>query len=108
MIKLELKHLAPYLPYGLNFKGVSNTYELTIYNFKRAIPTGKPILRPLSGLTEKNKREILKSGIDFLLTIYDDDSTTPIVQSKLEKFGTGPIGELASTTTPSIRNKTTV
>jgi len=56
----------------------------------------------------KNKREFVKSAGDFFEVFYDDDSTTPILNAKVEKFGTGPIGELLGTTTPSIRNKSTV
>ena len=56
----------------------------------------------------KNKREFVKTAGEFFLVFYDDDDTTPILSSKVEKFGTGPIGELLGTTTPSIREKSTV
>jgi len=66
MQKLELKHLAPYLPYGLKIDQLGSYYELVIsYN----VPSKhhkidvmqvllnnhntKPILRPLSDLTKE-------------------------------------------------------
>jgi len=77
MEKLELKHLAPYLPYGLKGKyGDSNTIwtlnpaiteiryeseELPLYHFISKFPP-KPILRPLSDLT----REIEVNGERFI------------------------------------------
>jgi hypothetical protein len=74
-MKLELKHIAPYLPYGLRLqhkqsgdiykllmvgKNVNNTYVVDCYvkgelNFtvpaRQSIKNFKPILRPLSDLT---------------------------------------------------------
>lgn len=67
MEKLELKHLAPYLPYGLNMVRISgldgrivNTTELnTVFlHEQRWDKIWKPILRPLS---EKTLREIFKN-----------------------------------------------
>ena len=58
MTSEELKHLAPYLPYGLKYKGIFNTYELTVYNFKEAVQEGKPILRPLSDLKSLGDKNI--------------------------------------------------
>ena len=63
-MKLELKHLAPYLPYGLKFyvenvvKGKytkSYSWELTLEtDLKQVLDfQNKPILRPLSDLTEE-------------------------------------------------------
>jgi len=64
-MKLELKHLAPYLPYGVKVKDVDNdTYEIVIYiddllivrrtrrlcSIKIKIELTKLILRPLSDL----------------------------------------------------------
>ena len=61
-MKLELKHLAPYLPYGLKIKcDYYNTYgshiceikELSIrYYYQIMRGKSKPILRPLSDLVE--------------------------------------------------------
>ena len=76
-MKLELKHLAPYLPYGLKIKG--NTYgEIkTLYGIKgesvfidtltTPYPWAdfsdiKPILRSLSDL----KKEIRHKDVDFI------------------------------------------
>ncbi len=77
-MKLELKHLAPYLPYGL--KGVYNDNEImtlsalitepdydaelvTIYHFLPQDENScKPILRPLSDLT----KEIEYNGEKFI------------------------------------------
>jgi hypothetical protein len=62
-MKLELKHLAPYLPYGLNIKIIDNIRnykvgqirELKVQLFwdfsKSERDIIKPILRPLSDLT---------------------------------------------------------
>lgn len=77
-MKLELKHLAPYLPYELRLKSINDNWEGTLiglkndnlitgtktgvfvqadkpYNYEFAIPfkTVKPILRPLSDLTKE-------------------------------------------------------
>jgi len=83
-MKLELKHIAPYLPYGLKYQwcswGEKNTTEVdTLGTIKHLVgsPIGvndcmtldrcKPILRPLSDLT----RDILEDAgfacyIDYL------------------------------------------
>lgn len=63
MNKLELKHLAPYLPYGLKFKRKSYDYIHTILGIsfedvifelgKTPIKYVTPILRPLSDLTKE-------------------------------------------------------
>ena len=59
-MKLELKHLAPYLPYGVmiysKFKNSDNysTFEINHKNFNSTLThnSRKPILRPLSDLSE--------------------------------------------------------
>ena len=52
MEKLELKHLAPYLPYGLRMRDSDGIYKedrILIYeNIKWLLSNGQPILRPLS------------------------------------------------------------
>ena len=66
-MKLELKHLAPYLPYGLkigavkNFEGI-RIMDSDIENSDKIVNIGacirlqyKPILRPLSDLATSNK-----------------------------------------------------
>ena len=71
-MKLELKHLAPYLPYGLDMlyesifeeKPFNSIDKLETHNIGMCLVGGfKPILRPLSDLT--------KWGIDDLFKIKD-------------------------------------
>ncbi len=78
-MKLELKHLAPYLPYGLEIitelnsvqkvGGLADMYHIHYYDDKTEegdeplIEEIKPILRPLSDLT--------KTGYHF---IYDKET----------------------------------
>ena len=80
-MKLELKHLAPYLPYGLevnandsdlgikNFTGEISSWEYYNTRFNVwseykleshmvSIKNIKPILRPLSSMTEKESDEL--------------------------------------------------
>jgi len=68
--KIQLKHLAPYLPYGLMIKNweenpvimdcqYDDSKTMSIYNVIKGKGNAKPILRPLSDLTkdlEKGKR----------------------------------------------------
>ena len=60
-MELELKHLAPYLPYGLEIiNNVNKKRELTIYYLNYWKESGvelKPILRPLSDLTKEIKHD---------------------------------------------------
>ena len=60
-MRLELKHLAPYLPYGLsfsvnlkdvrdNFPDELRTLKLAEISIDLALKKGKPILRPLSSM----------------------------------------------------------
>jgi len=83
MIKLELKHLSPYLPYGLKVYNKNNKVDLTIvgcthgliimhnekysqeFSFDKFQEYNyKPILHPLSDLTE----EIEHNGKKFVPT----------------------------------------
>lgn len=78
-MKLELKHISPYLPYGLNIwynatKGIildkmdtSNIRDVILYN-----KNYKPILRPLSDLT----KEIEHNGERFIpiMRIFGGDT----------------------------------
>lgn len=78
-MKLELKHLAPYLPYGLkildNIRGGNHinddTYLLEPKNIHRCLTFAseneKPILRPLSDLT----KEIEHNGEKFVPIEYN-------------------------------------
>jgi len=66
MEKLELKHLAPYLPYGLKCQWLREddnkliVSDLTIsdYHFLIRSKRAKPILRPLSDLTKEEFKNI--------------------------------------------------
>lgn len=57
-MKLELKHLAPYLPYLLRCKNANTTFEMTgsfldeWYNYGELPKDLKPILRPLDDLEQ--------------------------------------------------------
>ena len=68
-MKLELKHLAPYLPYGLsfsvnlkdvrdNFPDELRTLKLAETSIDLALKTGKPILRHLSSMTKEEAYEL--------------------------------------------------
>jgi hypothetical protein len=83
-MKLELKHLAPYLPYGLKYiyvlkasgffpKGtIDNMSSLDISLLIKNNDIKKPILRPLSDLVEKiNFKGVVFTPIKFLLSSYD-------------------------------------
>ena len=68
-MKLEIKHLAPYLPYGLKavdyFDGIRLIREIVTANiigFTDCSTKAKPILRPLSDLT----KEIEHNGERFV------------------------------------------
>jgi hypothetical protein len=66
-MKLELKHLAPYLPYSLMVKRMSQIYVLTSDIIARREKNGtlhliKPILHPLSDIT----KEIEVNGEKFV------------------------------------------
>lgn len=69
-MKLELKHLASYLPYGLDFKGKRKGWvsfdgsrmTLCPIDFDGRFEIIKPILRPLSDLT----KEIEHKGEKFV------------------------------------------
>jgi hypothetical protein len=74
MEKLEVKHLAPYLPYGLKMYTKAGVWDLVVYKaqaeYKYGVMIGeamncgvKPILRPLSEL-KFSKDFILKFGGD--------------------------------------------
>jgi len=74
-MKLEIKHLAPYLPYGLKIEpyqkvlscGYLTKDELDISTFEdKNIEDIKPILRPLSDLT----KEIEHNGERFVPNEY--------------------------------------
>ena len=75
-MKLELKHVVPYLPYGLKVFDNGNTIELNILNLQilfdyPLVKTDhvKPLLRPFSDLT----KEIEHNGEKFIpLDILND------------------------------------
>lgn len=84
--KLQLKHLSPYLPYGLlmfdddnpnqyypRLIGVLNDENIITslprfpYNYNCGISTFKPILRPLSDLTPGDSKEFEYVSLDDLI-----------------------------------------
>ncbi len=78
MEKLELKHLAPYLPYGLKFMNpISGTVAtMTAYDLDMIIKCNEtPILRPLSYLTKAQTEQLAE-----LLQI-----TRPYLKSMINK-----------------------
>ena len=111
-MKLELKHLAGYLPYGLNLKFVSN-YELDRLSLKDIVVLKQidegcvcvngyktnnksyiPILRPLSDLTKEIEHngekfvplvEIIKHlNFKFLRYEIKDNSLDVVFDNKLQ------------------------
>lgn len=69
-MKLELKHLAPYLPYGVNMYYESEagdwieSWELNIDKVRYALEfNNKPILRPLSDLSKGEFCSIIPQSI---------------------------------------------
>lgn len=100
MEKLELKHLAPYLPYGLKGidipEGYTGIREMNLFNIDWFLENTKIILRPLSDLT----REINIKGNKFIPIEYfeigDDDFGT--------EFDHGNIKTIKSLTDISVNN----
>jgi len=84
IMKLELKHLAPYLPYGLkvlSYQRVKSLRSLssdTLYLYGNVLKgytykECKPILRPLSDLTKDNVAEFYQlDSIDLELIDIDE------------------------------------
>lgn len=72
-MKLELKHIAPYLPYGLKYVHKNIIWDLTHLDSTTKNREYKPILRPLSDLT----KEIEVNGEKFVpiekIAIYGDN-----------------------------------
>ena len=62
-MKRELKHFAPYLPYGLKFINKTiygkTIVEMNTYNILNLLVDSKPILRPLSNLTKDEYSHLL-------------------------------------------------
>lgn len=97
-MKLELKHLAPYLPYGLKIQYLLNeTLELVGFNkntifhtrgFFVELPCNlKPILRPLSDLT----KEIEHNGERFVPVEKLEEMYGLTVETQEDKVLTLPI-----------------
>lgn len=89
MEKLELKHLAPYLPYRLNMLydfDMGDVWTLDITNINAITEFDKPILKPLSDLTENEewKRKLLS----FLSNGRSDDYDSPITIHTKNKYST--------------------
>jgi hypothetical protein len=79
MKKLELKHLAPYLPYGLKmlrFDGQGIDLTERFYSIPTAILQNySPILRPLSDLTNET------NGMCYWLLIEEIEMRKNIIKS---------------------------
>ena len=80
-MKLELKHLAPYLPYNVESRDHSNTIyrlNLTIENYGRFIGNyaDKMILRPLSDLKDELFIELNDKFFIGTIIINDEYSIT--------------------------------
>ena len=113
-MKLELKHLAPYLPYGLKIK-VENGIDNGVFELQPVMLTiqdheginkfdkwfvqyeSKPLLRPLSDLT----KEIEYNGERFIpiekilsLTIYGNKDTSYTWDSEILKIWDLNAGDL--------------
>tara|TARA_R110000823_G_C15725246_1_gene479131 strand:+ start:319 stop:678 length:360 start_codon:yes stop_codon:yes gene_type:complete len=72
-MKLELKHLAPYLTYGLKFidipEGYNQQRELNIDSFNWLLTDGKPILRPLKEMYQVE--EIMYEFSEYDLELFE-------------------------------------
>lgn len=88
MEKLELKHLAPYLPYGLKINTAENEMYLIDFKNKKieSLFRGhliniyewdefKPILRPLSDLTSNNLIDMFNIAYKFVFDRTDENLT---------------------------------
>ena len=69
-MKLELKHLAPYLPYGLKIRYIerNETHIFDTSNLKAVCSEQihlRPILRPLSDFTDINSESMNKLNTDL-------------------------------------------
>lgn len=99
MDKLELRHLAPYLPYGLKIHWSKPDYTLTGGNISATVADQRnPILRPLSDLT----KEIEHNGEKFapILQMFDDKNKKKVDKCGIElvyldKEKTIPMGKVA-------------
>lgn len=82
-MKLELKHIAGYLPYGLKLTWPSSTIELWCGNVQKVIDRredsdssrGVPILRPLSDLHKLENKEDLLGLSEMDLHLMEDNVT---------------------------------
>lgn len=86
-MKLELKHIAPYLPYGLKYKDIPEGFDgirgLNINNIDWCLHNGKPILHPMSDLTnDKLRIEMIKAEHSSHI-----DWTTDEREGWIEKYG---------------------
>ena len=94
-MKLELKHLAPYLPYGLKIKAYDNIWNLDGYRVSAIKPLVvvnqhsltsshlrevKPLLRPISSMT---KEEAYEFGILLMGEADMEDKEVGIGEMRL-------------------------
>lgn len=97
-MELQLKHLAPYLPYGLklvpnNYRSIAGGYgyyhrELDIDALSNCnIDDLKPILRPMSDLTKAMLREAgFDTHIDYLTNELQNDANDSRVDGNGKKL----------------------
>ena len=91
-MKLELKHLAGYLPYSLNMQYVSayndslKIRELEINNVNYSLLNqNKPILRPLSELTKENVVDMIECS-DFESVYFNSNPSDLIFINTEDKI----------------------
>lgn len=78
MEKLELKHLAPYLPYNINVQWLrteDSSFQISEFNFSDACwlynrAEFKPILRPLSEI--KNFEDIMDEFSEYSWEMFEN------------------------------------
>lgn len=101
-MKLELKHLAPYLPYELEFQTPHLIYQgnppepsheeigttvATLDNIQKLIEHNMPsILRPLSDLTKKIHEDEEITFLDWIISEYDFKVYFDIEENGIERL----------------------
>jgi len=98
-MKLELKHLAQYLPYELRYantkndkiytmKSVSNGINMVDFGWGDAMEFElvKPILRPLSDLTERIDKDEDVTFLDWIISEYEIDVIAFIEVNGIERL----------------------
>lgn len=97
-MKLELKHITPYLPYDLQVKCYDNVWSVegfrkgvSLFLMDDSVLTSadlsdvKPILRPLSSMSKKEAYDLL-SLVVFDLTVDIEDMENLIIKRDLNEI----------------------